>query len=161
MCARQFPVLDENEKNVRLDLTHSMQVEAWGGSMPHYRTTEREEGRGSGWAQGLPFLAAVQRYAHREKVEHSSGKNNYNTTNHWQVRLPRVKIDPKHSVQDRKVVRQPLAILRNKNTKHGWRRWLPISILTSHVPRKEIRSRRSTIWFRMIFREHYSVNAPH
>lgn len=47
MCAKPFPVWDENGKNVRPDIKHSSG--SMGDYMPHYRTTEqKEEGRGSG-----------------------------------------------------------------------------------------------------------------
>ena len=102
-----------------------------GRSVSHYRTTEEKggkEGRGSGGAQqGPAFPMQLDNVTPIvKKVELSSGKNKYNTTNHWQVRR-RVKIDPKHSVRDGTAKTTATRPLRNKNTKHGRKHSRPVN----------------------------------
>ncbi len=71
-----FPVLDE--RNAKLDLWRKHECESMG------RTTEEREKREEDLAEHRDCLSSqlYNCYAHHEKVEHSSGKNKYNTTNH-------------------------------------------------------------------------------
>ena len=108
MCA------ELDERHVRLDRRREHgEVRV---PLQNNRVEGEKGGRGSGGAQqGPAFPLQLDNVTpiRKKKVELSSGKNKYNTTNHWQVRR-RVKIDPKHSVQDGAAKTTATRPMRNK-----------------------------------------------